>query len=117
MFRCYRVCSASSSLTHAPTRQTRTRGEQPKPKNHVIEPGYAVRIQPNPTGSLLFITGMAEGKNDVEVYDMYGRLLYKKQAGETGSTLNVSNLANGTYTLRIRNEKREYYKTSFALLK
>ena len=80
-------------------------------------PADKVRIQPNPTNSTLYVSGMPEGKNEIEVYDIYGRLLLKKNASATGSIIDVSSLSDGVYNIRIKNEAGEYFKKRFVVIK
>ncbi|MEI2759851.1 MAG: T9SS type A sorting domain-containing protein [Bacteroidia bacterium] len=75
-----------------------------------------VRIFPNPANSTLYVSGMPEGKNEIEVYDIYGRLLLKKNASAAGS-IDVSSLSDGVYNLRIKNEAGEYFKKRFVVIK
>ena len=80
-----------------------------------LERGW-VRIFPNPANSTLYVSGMPEGKNEIEVYDIYGRLLLKKNASAAGS-IDVSSLSDGVYNLRIKNEAGEYFKKRFVVIK
>ncbi len=80
-------------------------------------PADKVRIQPNPVNSLLLVTGMGDGKNEMQVYDLYGRLLFKKQNNSSSGVIDVSSLAEGVYNLRIRNEANEYFRTRFIVIK
>jgi hypothetical protein len=80
-------------------------------------PADKVRIQPNPANSLLLVTGMSNGKNEMQVYDLYGRLLFKKQNNSSSGLIDVSSLAEGVYNLRIRNEADEYFRTRFIVIK
>ena len=80
-------------------------------------PADKVRIQPNPANSLLLVTGMSDGKNEMQVYDLYGRLLFTKQNNSSSGVIDVSSLAEGIYNLRIRNETDEYFRTRFIVIK
>lgn len=55
----------------------------------------SVKLYPNPTTGNLFIE--VEGLQKVEVIDAVGRVVMT----ETNSTINMSNLANGIYTVRV----------------
>jgi hypothetical protein len=75
-----------------------------------------IQIFPNPANSTLYVSGMPEGKNEIVVYDIYGRFLLKKNASAAGS-IDVSLLSDGVYNLRIKNETGEYFKKRFVVIK
>ncbi len=60
-----------------------------------------VSIYPNPAANILNIEN-AENSN-IEVYDLLGKLLISKSSIDTLEQLNVSNLINGAYFIRIYN--------------
>ena len=76
-----------------------------------------VRLYPNPVNNILFISGLSDAKNELVVYDIYGRQIIKKQTNGTNSNIDVSLLAEGVYTLRIKNETGEYFKKRFVVIK
>ncbi|HMR45744.1 MAG TPA: T9SS type A sorting domain-containing protein [Bacteroidia bacterium] len=80
-------------------------------------PADKVRIQPNPVNNTLFITGLSDASNELVVYDIYGRLIIKKQTNDTNSSIDVSSLSDGVYNLRIKNETGEYFKKRFVVIK
>jgi hypothetical protein len=76
-----------------------------------------VRLYPNPVNNTLFITGLSDASNELVVYDIYGRLIIKKQTNDTNSSIDVSSLSDGVYNLRIKNETGEYFKKRFVVIK
>jgi hypothetical protein len=38
-----------------------------------------VRLYPNPVNNILFISGLSDAKNELVVYDIYGRQIIKKE--------------------------------------
>ena len=76
-----------------------------------------VRIQPNPVNNILFISGLSDAKNELVVYDIYGRLIIEKQTNGINGSIDVSSLSDGVYNLRIKNEAGEYFKKRFVVIK
>ena len=90
--------------------------QQPQQKPPAKEAG-SIKLFPNPANSKLYITGLTGEKNTIEVYDCYGRLVYKKPNAEETSEIDISFLANGLYSFRVLNSTGICFKTTFALLK
>ncbi|TVR41656.1 MAG: T9SS C-terminal target domain-containing protein [Cryomorphaceae bacterium] len=62
-----------------------------------------MNLYPNPCSTQLFLAIEEPGQFDVEIYDMNGRVVLHQQAGFSSlNELNVMNLTNGHYVLRIR---------------
>nr|HNH67422.1 T9SS type A sorting domain-containing protein [Bacteroidia bacterium] len=80
-------------------------------------PADKVRIQPNPVNNILFISGLSDAKNELVVYDIYGRLIIEKQTNGINGSIDVSSLSDGVYNLRIKNEAGEYFKKRFVVIK
>ena len=73
-----------------------TPGPGPEPGEGIDDvTANSVKLYPNPTTGNLFIE--VEGLQKVEVIDAVGRVVMT----ETNSTINMSNLANGIYTVRV----------------
>lgn len=72
--------------------------EQPGPNPQGIDDVNAmnVKLYPNPTTGNLYIE--VEGLQKVEVIDAVGRVVMTQT---TGNSINMSNLANGIYTVRV----------------
>lgn len=63
-----------------------------------------IAIIPNPSNTGFFrITGMAKGKNTVSIYSNDGKLIRTENV-INNKDVNISNLAAGTYVIRILNE-------------
>ena len=61
---------------------------------------------PNPmVNNLLLDLSSMENVNEIELYDMQGRLMEQWQLGATQTTLNVSHLSAGSYILHVKNRR------------
>jgi len=60
----------------------------------------AVSVYPNPTSSILYISGMQNA--NIQLFDLSGKLLINQQNAD--NQINVSNLQNGIYSVKITNE-------------
>ena len=92
-------------------------GIAPSPLENPDSYREGVRLYPNPANSTLYASGMPEGKNEMQVYDLYGRLLLKKQNNSSSGVIDVSSLSDGVYNIRIKNETGEYFKKRFVVIK
>jgi hypothetical protein len=92
-------------------------GIAPSPLENPDSYREGVRLYPNPANSTLYASGMPEGKNEMQVYDLYGRLLLKKQNNSSSGVIDVSSLSDGVYNIRIKNEAGEYFKKRFVVIK
>ena len=62
-------------------------------------------LYPNPTSGMVQIQVNELSTSDrIEVLDMQGRIVYKQSIQEKRSEIDLSNLATGTYTLRLINQ-------------
>ncbi len=59
-----------------------------------------IKLFPNPTNSIITITGEVQIKN-IELYDIQGRLLLSKNINDTSSILDISDKRKGVYLLKI----------------
>jgi len=59
-----------------------------------------IKLFPNPTNSIITITGEVEIKN-IELYDIQGRLLLSKDVNDTSSILDISDKSKGVYLLKV----------------
>lgn len=75
------------------------------------------RVYPNPANDRLFITGMTEGLNVLEIYDSYARQVIKKQTHELNHSIDLSGIVNGIYYIRIANDENELFFQRFVVLK
>lgn len=71
----------------------------------VSNDAFKLNITPNPTTSLLTISGLQKDF-DYEIYNVIGQKITTAKIIQTQPSIDVSNLANGTYVLKIRNEKQ-----------
>ncbi|MCC5945723.1 MAG: carboxylesterase family protein [Bernardetiaceae bacterium] len=77
-----------------------------------------LRIYPNPASSIVTIADISRvftnGDLDIEVYDAIGRVVMRKQFTQNelqgDIQLNIGNLANGSYTLRLNGETQVVIK-------
>ncbi len=56
---------------------------------------------PNPSSDLLYFDNISNNQLTVEIIDITGRLILQKTNLEQVSSIDVSNLANGTYLIRV----------------
>jgi Secretion system C-terminal sorting domain len=69
-----------------------------------VDTKASIAIVPNPTNIGTFrITGMAKGKNTVSIYSNDGKLIRTENV-INNKDINISNLAAGTYVIRVLNE-------------
>ena len=68
----------------------------------VEETGTQLNIYPNPTQGL--VTLEAEGMIEVSVYNTLGQCVLKKEVAESQSVVDLQNLSEGLYLLRIKTE-------------
>jgi len=60
----------------------------------------AVSVYPNPTNNILYVSGMQNA--NIQIFDLSGKLLINQQNAD--NQINVSNLQNGIYSVKITNE-------------
>ena len=72
-----------------------------------IESGFEVSLFPNPTGgSFSLTTGPSVGPAEISLYDIHGRLLFSGFTdGKNPFRGDLTQYANGVYTLRIHNSR------------
>jgi hypothetical protein len=62
-----------------------------------------VRIFPNPTKNILNFEGFNTSSIEVSIFDILGKRIMEKSVSN-GNSIDVSELANGVYTIKINNE-------------
>lgn len=62
-----------------------------------------IGMYPNPVSDVLIIDNL-EGENRVCVYNMYGQMVYFAVCSDSRATLNVNELKNGIYIVRVTHE-------------
>lgn len=66
-------------------------------------------VYPNPCHDTLFVRGLTEGRHNVFIYSITGRLVKSIVCDcESSNSINVSDLAAGHYTLKVANEEYAY---------
>lgn len=69
----------------------------------------AVTMRPNPAVDQVFVTIDQPGDYTIEIFDIAGKCVLKQGASaENEVVVNVNMLAEGIYTMRIRNNKSQY---------
>ena len=68
-----------------------------------------MRVYPNPTASMLVVEG-AKGSGTMDIYSLNGTLLFSQPMQEGTNTIQVSNLANGLYILKLPNDTFKFTK-------
>ena len=81
----------------------------------VLNPGYYVTIHqpaqasytlsPNPVAETLTITGLPDSRVRVEVYDLAGRLLLRKEASASDPAMDLSHLRRQMLLVRIATDE------------
>lgn len=74
----------------------------------------SILIFPNPSSGLVFISQNSFSKNNIDVFDMYGKLIL--QATNT-NMIDLSSAANGVYFVAITNEKGITTNKKISLIK
>ena len=62
-----------------------------------------IRVYPNPTADMLIIDGAA-AEQEIAIYSLNGAKVLSTQSQEGTNTIQVSELPNGVYLLRLSNE-------------
>ncbi|MGZ8537090.1 MAG: reprolysin-like metallopeptidase [Flavisolibacter sp.] len=90
--------SASSCYTLKVATGTASRDEQ-----ILVTPKTRVHVFPNPTRSAVMLQVIGnKDKADVQVFDMYGRLVMQHNTSNENTKLNVSKLAAGVYMIKVK---------------
>ena len=63
----------------------------------------SIRVYPNPTADMLIIDG-ADAKQEIEIYSINGTKVLSAQSQEGTNTIQVAELPNGVYLLRLADE-------------
>lgn len=66
-----------------------------------------IRLYPNPTKNWLTIDGSNLQHTQINIYDLNGRLVLKKQLTDSTTVLNVENLSAGTYILKLKDSENK----------
>ena len=71
-----------------------------------------ITIHPNPVQTQLIIKGL-KNNNKITVFDLLGRIRFSKKIKESNTNLNLQNLNDGIYFLRITNSKNQHKVIKF----
>ena len=69
-------------------------------ENHPVD-AFAIAVYPNPTNGRLNIQSDNTRLAQVQVFDLFGKLLLTEEPNDNHTSLNLSNLANGVYIVRM----------------
>lgn len=72
----------------------------------VIDDDYQIGIYPNPTNETIYIQSNYTGKVYVEITDIDGKLVFKKNFGILPEKINVSSLSQAIYIINIKTDKK-----------
>lgn len=65
-----------------------------------INNSFDIQIFPNPFSSYITVTG---AKENILIYDMFGRIIYSIKSENDSITLNLNNLSTGIYFISVKN--------------
>ncbi|MBC7410125.1 MAG: T9SS type A sorting domain-containing protein [Arcicella sp.] len=61
-----------------------------------------IKIYPNPTTSIVNVATPNETINQINVYDMHGRLLKSQKGNNDNDQINIQELPNGMYMIEVK---------------
>lgn len=67
----------------------------------------SVLIYPNPTNNNINIKGIADGEYKIAIIDLSGRIVQPTRTYSANTTLNLSNIQNGIYFVRVTKDNSE----------
>ncbi|MEL7160187.1 MAG: T9SS type A sorting domain-containing protein, partial [Bacteroidota bacterium] len=74
-----------------------------------LELAERLNIFPNPTRDLLHVAGLTARRAQIEVYNIAGALVLRRESFTEGTTvLDVSKLQSGTYYVRVREDEASH---------
>ncbi len=78
-----------------------------------------IQIYPNPTNSILFITGEIQTIKNIRIYNELGQLCYSKKPNLKNNTIevDVSRLNKGVFFMELDKETNEKTTKSFAIIR
>ncbi|RZP15580.1 MAG: T9SS type A sorting domain-containing protein [Flavobacteriales bacterium] len=63
-----------------------------------------VSLHPNPSNELINISFREDQLSKLELYDITGKLLFKKELNTNTYELNIANYPSGTYLVKVYNQ-------------
>ncbi|MBS1781356.1 MAG: T9SS type A sorting domain-containing protein [Bacteroidetes bacterium] len=95
------VCVLMTSSYLCPTPATVKACKVVKIATGIDDAGTArFHVYPNPVNGVLYIDGLAKG-TQIQLNDIYGRVVYKATAAKDKETINTANLLAGSYILQL----------------
>jgi hypothetical protein len=74
-------------------------------------PFYQISCYPNPTQQILHVkSNNYRIINSIAIFNMMGKCLLEQNVGKNNTTINLIDLANGVYTLRVNTEEGIFYQ-------
>ncbi len=67
-----------------------------------------IAIYPNPTGDFFIISDPKQTVSRVEIFDVFGKMIYEKNVNQNLLQINMSSYSQGIYLIRIVSNKSEY---------
>ena len=74
--------------------------------NDLIIP--TVSLYPNPSNELINISFHKDRLSNIELYDITGKLLFKKELNANTYALNIANYPSGTYLVKVYNQNNAF---------
>ena len=69
-----------------------------------------MEVYPNPAQDILNVNGIKGSKADLEIYDITGRKIIDRKVNRQNNRIDVSDLNQGTYVIRVHGESESYTK-------
>ena len=60
---------------------------------------------PNPTSGIVHVQTEGQSMVEVQVFDLFGKMLFQQSVGKDDFSVDLSNFSSGTYLLRIISDK------------
>jgi hypothetical protein len=113
----YEAAAVLSREYHSPLISFRKKpnSEPEKPKTPLNF--NKVEIYPNPANNMLYVSGLPVESCWLEIYDSFGRLVYRKINNAKSVSIDLLHYSEGIYNLNIKNNTSEYFNTHFVVLK
>ena len=74
------------------------------PNNSLIKNNIRVNINPNPFYNYITIDGLNNKSCIIELYDIFGRIVYNSICRESSITIGMIDIESGIYFIRIQEE-------------
>lgn len=67
-------------------------------------------LYPNPSSSVFHMTIVAKGSKEIEIMDVAGKLIYRKETNATAMELDLTNYSSGIYYLKVQTADKQLYR-------